>query len=94
MTGTLLCAGNAPNTLTGPPSPGSTASTPAPSNTPSGAGRRYWQSIASDSGEVTGGGGSFAGLMPVALHDCQPSAYTDARAGSACTTATSSISPP
>src|SRR5450755_814219 len=78
----------APNTVTGPPSSGSTARTPEPWNTPSGAGRRYWQSMASESGHVTGGGGSVTGKTPVTLQDCQPSAYTWARAGSTGTVAT------
>src|ERR1700722_2763110 len=79
----------APNTATGAPSPGSTASTPDPWTTPAGAERRYWQSMASESGQVPGGGGSVTGKSPVTLQDCQPSAYTRARAGSSGTVATS-----
>src|ERR1700677_460969 len=87
MTGTRLLVSVAPNTVTGPPSAGSTASSPEPSSTPAGAAWPYWQSIASDSGEVTCLGAAVAGKEPVWLHDCQPSAYTRARAGSTRTAA-------
>src|ERR1700677_3665199 len=88
MTGTRLLASRAPNTVTGPPSAGSTASSPEPWNTSAGAAWPYWQSIASDSGEVTGRGAVVTGKDPVWLHDCQPSAYTCARPGSTRTVAT------
>jgi len=74
MTGTRAPQSTAPITVTGPPSAGSTASCPDPWNVPAAAVRPYWQSIASDSGDVTGGGGAVAGSGPVWLHDCQPPA--------------------